>query len=510
MVALIIIGINVNTADMIIMDGPVIKRSKNSDLNNVGNANYFNDKDGKYYVDAKYKIEANDNTAYLLSLFNSGASIKLPAGNFLCKSKIILKGRKLSVSGIKGKTKIIFDSKNFNGSSSYIGSLIINESYANQYKADTAQSIDISNIAFVYNRYSISSPKTMMLFMNIKSANIKNCSFISDYRNGIPVTNLDLFNGCKNVKVYDCYFSNKTKALSGGCIWIRNLTTKAKAIVGNTTESININRCTFYKDSKDEVIAVYSVTGDVKDVVISNCNIKDYSDKQEVVLSVYSSEDKYYGVVDKVTIKNNNIYSQKINAFVIMIGVGDRVKPTSNVIIGNNRIVTDSQNSRQKTIIYNSSNNKSSNIFVNNNKIFAKACPYITAIANASFVDGNKINGEIDTGIYGGIVKNNVISGSENGIVSAQAVFDNVISDAKYGIRLYEAKGDCNISGNIIELDKDTGYCGIQIISQYNLSCSKNKLQTYSEKQYGIFAKGANITLKDNKVLGDGINSINK
>lgn len=510
MVALIITGLNVNTVALIMMGGPVIKTSKIGDLNKVGNANYFNEKDGKYYADAKYKIEANDNTSYLLSLFNSGASVKIPAGSFLCKAKIILKGKKLSVSGIKGRTKIIFDSKNFNGSSSYIGSLIINASYADQYKADTAQSIDISNIAFVYKRYSISSPNTMMLFMNIKSANIKNCSFIADYENGNSVTNLDLFNGCKNVKVSDCYFSNKTKALSGGCIWVRNLTTKTKAIIGNTTENININKCSFYKDSKDEVIAVYSVMGHVKNVVISNCNIKDYSDKQEVVLSVYSSEDKNYGIVDKVTIRNNSIYSQKINAFVIMIGVGDRAKPTSDVMIEKNRIVTDSQNNSKKTIIYNSERNKSSNILVNNNIIFAKPCPYYTAIANASSVDGNKINGEIGTGIYGGIVKNNVISDSENGIVSAEAVFNNVISNAKYGIRLYEDKGDCSISDNIIELDKDTGYCGIQIISKYNISCSKNKIKTYSEKQYGIFAKGSNITLSDNQVLGKGIISINK
>ncbi len=481
-----------------------------SELKRVGNANFFNEKDGNYYADAKYKIKANDNTAYVRSLFDSGKSVKLPAGNFLCKSKIILNGSKLSVSGVKGKTKIVFDSKNYNnyGKGPYIEGFIVNGNCVDKYKADSAQSINISNIDFEYNRYSNSSPKTIMLFKNIRSANIKNCSFIADLGNGIPVTNLDFYNGCKNVTVSNCFFSNKTKALSGGCIWVRNLTTLSKDIVGNTTENITINKCSFYKDSKDEVIAVYSVIGNVKDVVISNCNIKDYSDKQEVVLSVYSSEDKYYGTVDKVTIKDNNIYSQKFNAYVILIGLENQAKPTLNVVIDNNRIVADSQNNRQKTVIYNSKSNKGSNILINNNEIITKACPYYTAIANACYVDGNKIKGQINTGILGGKVKNNIISGAKNGIVSAEAVLNNHISQVQYGVRIY--KGDCNISGNVIELNKDIAFCGLEILSQDNVYCSNNKVRTYGKDQYGIIVQGTNTILLDNLVIGEGQNSIKK
>ncbi len=473
----------------------------------VGNANYFNKNNGKYYADSNYQTEANDNTAYLLSLFTSNKSVDLPEGNFLCKTRIVLNGKELKVNGVEGKTKIVFDSITFNnyGVAPFSECLIINSNYADEYKQESAQNININGIIFEYKRYSQNSPKTIMLYKNIAAANITNCSFIADYANEMVVNNLDLYNGCKNVVVSNCYFSNKTNAQAGGCIWIRNLTSKTQNIQGNTTENININNCSFEKDSKDEVISVYSTVGDVKDVIISSCDIKDYSEKQNIVLSVYSSDDNNYGIVDNVVINNNNIYTQKFNAFVILTGTQNRIKPTTNVTITNNKITSESQNDKTKTIIYNDTNNKDSNVIVNNNEIVVRGSTYYAAIANVKYVGGNKITGSFNSSIVGGIVTNNTIIGASNGIVDPAAALNNSISQVNYGIRLYS--GDSNLNSNSIEL-KGSGICGIEVTSQDYVTCNKNKVQTLNKNQYGIIAKNANTILNNNQLLGEGKNSI--
>lgn len=502
-------SITTNTMDTSTKDSD--SKSKRLDItNNIGNANYFNGIDGKYYSDPSFKTEANDNTEFLLNLFNSEGLVNLPAGNFLCKSKIALRGKNLSVKGIEGKTKIVFDSKTYknSGLGAVAECLVINNNHAGEYKSDSAQQIYISGIKFEYNRYSLSSPKTIMLFKNIKGASITNCSFIADLGNGAPVTNLDFYNGCKNVTVSDCYFSNKTKALSGGCIWVRNLTAQGVSVEGNTTENIDINKCKFEKNSKDEVIAVYSTIGNIKDITIENCDIKDYATSQEIVLSVYSSEDKYYGTVENVIVNNNSIYSQNFKAFIIMVGIENRLKTTNNVMITNNKIVSGSKNIR-KIIIYNAKNNKDSNIQVNNNEITATESSHYIAISNATYVNGNKISGTIENGIVGGgIVTNNVINGVENGIVSPDVVLKNSISQAKYGIKVYN--GDCFINGNEIELDEEIGVCGISITSQGSVACINNTINTFTPNQYGIITKSINTILSNNKLVGSGINSIKK
>lgn len=476
----------------------------------IGNANYFNPADGKYYSDANFTNAANDNTEYLKALFNSGEVVKIPAGNFLCKTKLVLKGMNLSAQGVKGATKIVFDSKTFSnyGLGSVAECLIINANYSDEFKVNTAQKIDISNISFEYKRYTNRSPKTIMLFKNISEANIRNCNFIADLANTMPVTNLDIYNGCKNVTVSNCNFINKTKALSGGCIWVRNLTDSLENVVGNTTENIKINDCSFEKDSKDEVIAIYSTVGNVRNVIINNCKIEDYSDKQEIVLSVYSSEDKYYGTVDNVTISNNEIISKKFNAFVICTGIENRKKPTTNVSIYNNIITLESINSKNKTVVYNPLSNMESNIYAANNIITLTGGTNTNAITNLTSAEGNKISGPFKYGITGGVAINNVISGAETGIISPELAVRNNVTKVKYGIRSFN--GDSYIKSNTIELDKNTGLYAVELSTQYQIYCANNTIQTYDANQFGIIAKGLKIILSNNEVLGDGKTLISK
>ncbi len=474
-------------------------------INKKGNANYYNDKNGEYYADVKYKVKANDNTSYLVSLLNSGETVNLPAGNYLCRTNLVLKNRRSTITGVPGKTRIVFDSKNYvlNDTITFREGFIINDSYYSEYKDNTAQEISISGVTFEYKRFTSNSPKTILLFKNIKKADINNCSFIADLPNKIDVTNIDLYNGCKNVTISDCFFSNRTKASSGGCIWVRNLTASKVRVNGNLTENIIINKCSFDKDSKDEVIAVYSSVGDVKDVTISNCSINDYSDDQEIVLSAYSSEDKYYGIVENVTIHNNDIYSKNFNAFVIMIGVENRTKPASNITIANNKIVTDSTNSKRKITIYNSTNNKNGNVVLNNNVINAASGSYYVAIANATASVGNTVTGNFENGIVGGTVINNTIIGAINGIVTPDFALNNKVSQGKFGVRVY-SNSDSMITKNVIELDKSIGVCGIDIPSQGYVTVLNNTIYTLTANQTGITAKSPNTVLSGNNTISIG------
>ncbi len=490
-----------------VMDDNSTKSSKRTILKK-GNADYYNPKDGLYYADKDFKVSANDNTEYLLSLFNSGKDINLPEGNFLCKANIPLTGRELKVTGVKGKTKIVFECKDFSYviSGPFSEGLIVNKNYANEYVEATAQIISISNIDFEYKRYQDKSPVTMMLFKNVKALNISDCSFISDLANEIGVTNLDLYNACKKVTVTDCYFNNRTKANHGGCIWVRNLTSQSVAVEGNTTENVYISNCEFDKDCKDEVISVYSTIGNVRDVVITDCKIRDYFTAQDTVLSAISSEDKYYGTVDGVLIANNYIYSAHFNAFMISTGLENRKKPTRNIVISNNEIVSDSQSTRRRIIIYNPANNRGSNIIATGNKISSKPNTAFYAIANVTYANENKITGNIESGIVGGTVTNNIITGAVNGIVNPDSASKNVLSQVKYGIRVFQ--NDSYLYSNNIELDKTTGVCGIEVQSPDYVTVTKNQIQTTAATQYGYITKNPNTFLQGNQVSGAGKTTI--
>ncbi len=132
---------------VLILDDEIPLNKKFKLINKIGNANYYNIEDGKYYEDAGFITEANDNTGYLLKLFNSEGSIKIPEGNFLCCTKIVLKGKDIEVTGVKGATKIIIYSGEFvnYGRGSFAESIVVNKNNNGIYNLDTAQNIKIEN-----------------------------------------------------------------------------------------------------------------------------------------------------------------------------------------------------------------------------------------------------------------------------------------------------------------------------------------------------------------------------
>jgi len=472
-------------------------------VNSVGNANYYNISDGNYYADPEFTIPANDNTGYLLELFQSETEIYIPEGNFLCRTKLSVKGQNVRITG-SGNTKIIFDARHFSnyGSGAVSEGLMVNHSYKGIFDAATAQNIEIQNIKFEYKRSTANNPKTMLLFGNINSLIINNCEFYADLE-GQKVTNLDLYAACKNVQVTNCKFVNTTKAQSGGCIWVRNLTSAKEDIPGNVTENVIIENCVFEKNSKDEVVAVFPCRGHVRDVVVRKCTINNYYDNNTMVLSVYPGDNDWYGSARRVTFSDNYIYSSNTTAFVFMLGAEDRVNELSDVNITGNTIVAESKTGKRKFIIYVSGKNVN-NVTVEENNITAKNFVESIGIENATRVARNKIIGTLEYGIVNGEVVDNYISGARIGIKSSIAR-NNEIENCQIGI-------STNPDSAVIENNKITlssaGKAGVEVLSnkkaqKSNVEITNNTISTENNKQYGFYISSGRIYLKNNNVLGN-------
>ncbi len=344
-----------------------------------------------------------------------------------------------------------------------------------------------------------------MLFSNVNKIILENCTFIADLASELEVTNLDLYNGCKNVLVNNCKFINMTKADSGGCIWVRNLTSDEYGISGNDTEDILIKNSTFIKDSKDEVIAVFSNRGHVKNITIKDNLINDYSEKNQIVLSTFSSDNSYYGTVSDVTIDNNKIYSKNFQAFIILIGKDKRKNETSNVKIVNNTITAEGINDIRKVVI-NVGDGNVNNVLVENNTINAKNMHNATAIRNAYFVRNNTIDGDLKYGVIKGNVVKNIIRGADVGILSPKEALENTITNCRIGIS--SSPGKSKIVNNTVILNRNNGLGGIEVTGKVldggNILCSGNNIFTVSHKQIGFIIHSGSIILSGNNVFGSG------
>lgn len=473
----------------------------------AANANYYNSQDGKYYEDAAFKIPANDCTEYLTKLLSTGGEISIPEGNYLCSNRLTIKGKNVSITGAGDKTKIIFSGDGLKGIT--WESAINNESNLQYYKEDSAQSINISGITFEYKRTVLDSPKTILLLSNVNGVSIKNCNFIADLNNSIPVTLLDIYNGCRNVEVDKVSFVNMTGAGSGGSLWIRNLTSDYTN-PANTTQDISVKNCDFLHNTSDEILAVFACRGDIKNVKIAGCTFKEQSVQNVMAVSIYSSENIYTGKVDGVVFENNTLVEEYLKNYLITVGAEGRKNKVSNIVISNNSIdvQNESNTDANKFVIYVS--NKGTDIAgvkVVKNDIKTGSLKKTAVIANANEASQNRITGKAKYGIVGGSVSKNDISGIEYAIMSPDTADSNTLSNAGVGVLC--SKENSIISSNKISLDKDTGVCGIKVqIPQdkpSNVTISNNKITTYTGKQFGIMVYGTQtMDLGSNTVAGSG------
>ncbi|MBC8062939.1 MAG: hypothetical protein H7Y18_20095 [Clostridiaceae bacterium] len=473
----------------------------------IGNANFYNEKDRKYYSDAKFTVEANDNTEYLMNLFSNINEVHIPKGNFLCKSQIRIKGENIKVFGVKGESKIVFDSDLYNSvEKGAVSAYIINDSYSRSFDHSTAQNITIDGIIFELKQKDDNFYNFILMFANVKGGNIQNCSFISDFSSENFVTLLDLYSCCKNLKINNCTFKNMTGSSKGSCIWVRNLTMSEES-AENVTENISISKCTFTQNSADEILAVYSSIGDVKKVDVRDSIFNDFSDINVKIFATYSSENKYYGTVEDVIFDNNKIISEFMNNFTITVGGPNRKNLVSNIVISNNDIKIEDDTDNKGIIIYiNDIETNVQNITVINNTIKVNKLLNSTGIYNANLAKSNSIIGELKRGIVYGESYENIIDGSLQGIVSPEIAQDNKLYNCKIGISC--GSKISLIRNNEIVL-KLNGLCGIDVQKddnneEFEITCIGNKITTIHKDQYSFVIHNGNIRLISNSVFGSG------
>jgi hypothetical protein len=477
----------------------------NINSDEIGNANFYNPKDQKYYSDKDFKYEANDNTEYIIKKFSEDGKVYIPKGNYLCKSPIRIKGKNVILYGPEGACKIIFDSR----AEKFIEegkqkSYILNDGYSLSFDNNTAQNISINGIDFEVKQ-SDNPYNYLLTLANVNGGIIQNCKFISDKSSNNMVTLVNILSCCKNIKITDCSFNNMTGASTGGCIWIRNLTTKQE-LKENVTENISIARCSFVQNSGDEIVAVYSSVGNVKKVSVKDSVFEDYSDINAKVFSTFPSDNKDDGTVEEVQFDNNRIYSERIKYFIITVGGPNRSNRVSNVSISNNEITVGNDTDNKCILIYvNDINTNSSDIKVYNNTITVNSLLNSTGIYNASFSNNNKIIGKLGKGIVFGKCYENIIDGALRGIVDSEIANQNEIYHCRIGISCKDQKSI--ISDNKIILAQENGLCGIEVQKSkenIDITCSDNEIITKTEEQNGFIIHNGNVRLLDNLISGPG------
>lgn len=473
------------------------------DKGQIGNANYYNHNNGRYYEDAEFKKEANDNTTYISDLLSRNGVVHIPKGNFLCKGQIQIKGKHVKFIG--NDTKIIFDANTKNVSKAVgVTSYIVNSGFSRDYNAGTAQNISFEGINFELKQTDNNDFDSILVLANIDGGSIKNCSFISDKRSNKHVTLVDLYSCCRNYNIRKSTFINMTAASKGSCIWIRNQT-HPQQNNGNVTENITVKGCSFTQNSDDEILAVYSSIGVVKKVSVENSEFYDYSDNNAKVLSTYPSEDKYHGTVSDIIFSGNYIFSEKISNFIITVGGSHRKNKVSNVSIQNNEINVSEDSDEKCAIIYvNNIGTNIQDVKVNNNSITVNKLINGTAIYNANYAQHNIIKGELNRGIVNGESYGNTIINSRIGIESPYIAKKNQVINCWTGISCTAANNF--ILENSITLAPD-GLCGIEVkksSKDFKVQCSKNTITTSNANQYSFIVHGGDVQFNSNIINGPG------
>lgn len=425
----------------------------------------------------------------------------VPPGVYRLKNKIKLKSHVI-FKGIRGKSKIVisdFLDKTAEG-------ILSNEHFSRTYKPDTADEITVDGIDFEFTRVSRDYPKTILFFANAKRVTIQNCSFSSfnTFAN-TETTHLDLYACCKNVKVINCDFTHINEG-TGGCIWVRNLTSAVNNLNGDITCNVEITGCNFTKSSRDEIIAVFSTRGDVKDVSIHDNTFNVTHDaRMSFPFSAYPAENIYHGGVENVTFERNTVYMERVNTFLFMLGLSGRTNLCRNIKIKSNRFFVNIPDNKAVHLFY--CNVSVTDTSFEGNYVEVNASPEAKinyVCINIQDVHGNTIKGSpakaIENGIYNAQrVTNNVLDYVSTAISTCRLVSNNTISHCRYGI-VFQGDVDAIASNNIISLESEATYCGaIRVKSEETrVSAVGNVITTTKKNDYAIYLENGLITLVGN------------
>lgn len=193
----------------------------------LGNANYFNSNDSKWYEDSSFTILANDDTTPIQNAINyaeqSNGILYFPEGNYIFTSNMTISSGMKFISG-GGKVKLIHSGKD------YVGININN-----------TQDLLISGLSFIGD--DITNPMTLTWIESNEGIKFYNCYF------GTMGGSALSFSKCNGVYIDKCYFTDIGYTAVNGdgtsdhpskpAIWVGEYP-------NYTNVNVNITQCKFY------------------------------------------------------------------------------------------------------------------------------------------------------------------------------------------------------------------------------------------------------------------------
>jgi hypothetical protein len=210
-----------------------------------------------------------DDTAAIQDALDVGGTVFFPAGDYLITTNLILHdGNRLI--GDHGLSRILVDNTfiasedtGFGGAHAY--SALINEHNSLLYDEDTADDIEIHDLV-LQRTQTTNTVYGFGCWANIKHFVVDSCHIITDGR--VAGHGMDFYAGCKNVTITNNHFENLNGSSVGSCMLIKNQCSDTYAAT-TVSENFQIIGNIFESDASDEVLAIYSRDGLMRNVVFT-------------------------------------------------------------------------------------------------------------------------------------------------------------------------------------------------------------------------------------------------
>ncbi|NLJ77518.1 MAG: hypothetical protein GX325_09740 [Peptococcaceae bacterium] len=398
----------------------------------------------------------------------SGGYVFVPPGDYTLARTIRLKSGTV-LEGRRGCSRIIIDDT-FQKGPYYPENefAVSNAGFSQEYDSATADDITIRGLTFVLTKKNKDPIWCLLGMANIKKLVVEDCDFIVQGQ-GIGGSNIDLYAGCKNVRITNCYIKNDTGAPYGAAVMVRSLNIDG-ANPHNATEQVVLAHNIIEKNGNDEAIAVWGCTGRVKDVVVQNNSIKTYGRVPDVVLSAFAGEfnDCSAAQTNNVVFDGNTVTADDLRYAIFQVGQDtDTISRLDDVTISNNKIDVKVAASDRSTVIRTIGQDNYTNIKITDNEITNTGrVPIGYGVLGQGLVTDNVINGLFEASIACvDTCHNNTINDNTTGtaIENVAHIRANVINNCLVGVKCF-VTGVFNVAENSINMADHGDSMGIMAI----------------------------------------------
>lgn len=465
-----------------------------------------------------------DQSAYLQRALDVCESLDIPlkiSGNITLKRQI--KIGNIDLIGELYNTNLIIstdflyteiqDGKNY--------ATFLNKSFGGN-KNSTANSFSISNIKVTYleNRSNISNTihPSVFCFANIDGVTIDWCTIYIPNTSTQSCTGIDIWACASNVKISNTTVNNEQQSLTGGSIWVRNITSNG-ALPANDVSEIHVSYCNVTHATKDEPVAFYGVRGMTRNCSFTNSYVLALSSSQSrsVLISAFPLNDGSAGginaAVRDVQIMNNTFEDDYFKDHILRIGQSgtDSTRVCDNITVADNVFKT------KKTISDTNSYIARNIKCVGDNNTFRSNTISVTGTGKVTYgtsgfddTDSNYISGNISIGANGGNkTRNNTFIVKDTGILDSNIALNNTIVSEGNGI-LVQYKSNVLLDSNKITLTATTGAFHAVFFQSLAGSTpsgvfSKNTISLNNSAAYVVRKQGSGaVIVKDNSTTGTG------